>query len=92
MAKSITSGQERQYERMMADVAKRALEIVSPDKEGMQRLLGCGDELRSNFIDSLRRHLISNQFASKEVPFNYGYFSGYNPKPSLEDNLADLER
>jgi len=53
-SKAITEGQARQYTRLVEDAARcgadLALEKVSMDQEGMQRLLGRGGDLKSAVV------------------------------------------
>lgn len=52
---SITSDQRRQYNRFTQDGARKALAIVGPDKEGLQRLFGRGDEWHDYLIAGIAR-------------------------------------
>ena len=47
---SITSKQRRQYNQFTQDGARKALTIVCPDKDGLQRLFGRGDEWQNHLI------------------------------------------
>jgi len=88
----ITDGQKKQYKRFVEDATNRgvelALEKVSLDKTGFQRLLENGDEFNSTIaeviVSKTRELSVSNQFADEEVKSSYGYLSGYKPKGITE--------
>lgn len=97
MSTSITSekrteDQEKQARRMLEDLTKSAVELalkkVNPDKDGLQRLLGQGDEIGSEMNDfviaQFQARTVTNQFANEEVASSYGYLSGYKPKGITE--------
>ncbi len=85
MAKTlITSGQEKQYKRLVEDAADKALVKANLDKDGLQKLIENGDEFQSRIMVAIKELSISNQFASEEVESSYGYLSGYKPKPIVE--------
>ena len=92
MTTSITSGQEKQYKRLVEDAAQRAaqlaLEKVSLDNPSIQRLFEHGDELRTAIAELVvaktRELSVSNQFADEETASNYVYPSGYNVKGITE--------
>lgn len=83
-----TEDQERQLRQMAEAITvsgvKLALEKVNPDREGLQRLLGQGDEIKSAMADfwlnQLRYRAVTNQYADEEVESSYRYLSGYSPK------------
>ena len=85
---SITSGQLKQITRFTEDATAKGLEAaltkVSPDQEGMQRVIENGDEYTArieNAIETALRELsVSNQYANEEVSSNYGYPDGYRVK------------
>ncbi len=52
---SITSRQRHQYNRFTQDGARKALTTVDPDKDGLQRLFGRGDEWQDYLIAGVRR-------------------------------------
>lgn len=52
---SITSKQRSQYNRFTQDGARKALTIVDPDKDGLQRLFGRGDEWQDYLIAGIAR-------------------------------------
>ncbi len=52
---SITSKQRSQYHRFTQDGARKALTIVGPDKDGLQRLFGRGDEWQDYLIAGIAR-------------------------------------
>jgi hypothetical protein len=52
---SITSDQRKQYNRFTQDGARKALTIVSPDKDGLQRFFGRGDEWQDYLIAGIAR-------------------------------------
>ncbi|MEK9170090.1 MAG: hypothetical protein AAB674_00375, partial [Patescibacteria group bacterium] len=82
---SLTSGQEEQYRRLVADAARHgaslALKKVGLDKDGLQRLLGRGDQLKAALAELIvaksRELSISDKFADEEVKSSYAYPSGY---------------
>ena len=85
---SITSGQLKQITRFTEDATAKGLEAalakVSPDQEGMQRVIENGDEYTArieNAIEMTLRELsINSQYANEEVRSNYGYPDGYRVK------------
>ncbi len=81
---SITAGQKKQYKRFIEDVAEKALEEASLDKDGIQKLIERGDEFQADIIASIRKLSVSNQFADEETDSSYGYLSGYKPKGITE--------
>ncbi len=92
MTTSITSGQEKQYKRLVEDAAQHAaqlaLEKISLDKTGIQRLFERGDELTeaiAELVVAKTRELSgSDQFADEEVASNYVYPSGYRVRSITE--------
>jgi len=52
---SITSNQRRQYNRFTQDGARKALTTVNPDKDGLQRLFGRGDEWQDHLAAGIAR-------------------------------------
>ena len=52
---SITSDQRRQFNRFTQDGARKALTTVNPDKGGLQRLFGRGDEWQDYLIAGIAR-------------------------------------
>jgi hypothetical protein len=89
---SITSGQKEQYEHVVTSAARHgaslALEKVEADDVGWQRVVEHGDELRTAIAEVVvaKTHelSVSNQYADEEGTSNYGYLSGYQPKPIAE--------
>ncbi len=89
---SITQGQQKQLRRFIEDLFAGATDLVlaqvSMDKDGLQKLLERGDELKTPTIATLvakaRELSISNQFASEEVRSNYSYPKGYRVKGIIE--------
>lgn len=81
MITSITSGQEKQYQRLVEDAASfgrdLALKKVPLDRDGLQRLFENGDEFKSAvakvIVAKTRELSISNQFADEEVRSTYTY-------------------
>ncbi len=61
---SITSKQRTQYNRFVADGARKALTTVNPDKEGLQQLFARGDEWQSYLVAGIR------QFSSKTPDYS----------------------
>ena len=51
----ITSAQRKQFRRFVEDMCHRALEEVSPDKDGLQRLLARGGEFQAYGVAGIRR-------------------------------------
>ena len=66
---TITEGQEKQYKRFVEDAAARgaklALEQVSLDKDGLQRLLARGDE----FITAIAEVIVAKTRELSELPY-----------------------
>ena len=85
---SVTNGQEKSYKRLVVDAAEKAVELVLEkkflDKDGMQALLGRGDELSAAVIEAIvntsKKLGVSNQFASEKVSSNYKYPVEYTMK------------
>ncbi len=96
---SITSGQEKQYRRLIDDAkdhgVKLALEKVPLDSDSMQLVLGHGDEIRTAVAEVIvaktREFSVSNQYADEEVKSLYDYPSGYSVK-SLEQQTDILRK
>ena len=89
---SITSGQEKQFKRFVEDAAEQALKKVGLDKDGLQMLIGNGDEFQADIVASIRKHSISNQFADEEVASNYGYLSGYRKPKGITEQTNILRQ
>lgn len=95
-----TEDQEKQLRRMFEDLAKSAAELalkkVNPDRDGLQRLLGQGDEVGSEFNDfviaQLQKRTVTNQFADEEVASKYGYLSGYKKPKGITDQTNILRQ
>lgn len=85
---SITSGQEKQYRRLIEDAAQHganlALDKVPLDADGIQKLLGHGDEIRTAvaevIVSKIRELSVSNQFVSEETESSRTYPDGYSVK------------
>jgi hypothetical protein len=86
---AITDGQRKQYLRFVEDAAERALKEVDLDKGGLQTLIEHGDEFQTRIITGIRELAGRNLFADEEVESEYGYLSGYQPKPT-NDQIARL--
>ena len=52
---SITSDQQKQYNRFLEDAGNRALNEVEPDKDGLQRLFARGGEFQAYVVAGIRR-------------------------------------
>lgn len=52
---SITSDQRKQYNRFTQDGARKALTVVNPDKDGLQRLFSRGDEWQNYLMAGIVR-------------------------------------
>lgn len=85
-----TEDQERQLRQMAEAITvsgvRLALEKVNPNRDGIQRLLGEGDEIKSAmaefWLNQLRTRATSNKYASEVVTSAYAYPPEYNgPKP-----------
>lgn len=91
---SITSGQRKQYFRFVEDAAERALEEVSPDKDGIQRIIEHGDEfssiIRNAATGALKDLSVSDKSKDEEVKSNYGYLSGYRKPVEVSDQIDIL--
>ena len=101
MTTSITSGQKKQYQRLIEDAASfgrnLALKKVPLDKDGLQRLFEKGDDLKSAVAEVIvaqtRELSRANQFANEEVKSSYKYPKEYKgPKPLSQqiDALAKI--
>lgn len=60
---SITSDQRRQYNRLVADAARKALTAAGSDKDSLQRLFGRGGEFQEYLATGIR------QFGSKQPDY-----------------------
>ncbi len=80
----ITPGQKKQYKRFVEDAADKAFAEIGLDKDGLQKLIGNGDEFQSRIVAAVRELSVNNQFADEEVESSYGYLSGYQPKGITE--------
>lgn len=87
---AITDGQKKQYLRFVEDATEKALKETGLDKDGIQKLIEHGDEFQSRIIAAIGELSVSNQFADEEVESEYGYLSGYSPKP-FADQIARLK-
>jgi hypothetical protein len=86
---SITSGQEKQYKRLVEDAAERALQQLDLDKDSMQRLIESGDDFQAAIVSNIRELSNSNRFASEEMASHRGYPNGYKAR-SLEIQIETL--
>ena len=84
----ITSGQEKQIIRFGSDSVEAALKTLGLDKVGAQRVIEHGDEFTATVRNAVQVALqslsVTDQFADEEVESEYGYLSGYEPKPIVE--------
>ena len=90
MNTSITSGQERQYDKFVGDAAKKALREIGLDKNGLQRIFERGDKLQSAIMSTLKEisapnFSLSHTFKLK-VPENYDHFTQLR---SFRENYRD---
>lgn len=81
---AITAGQQKQYKRFVEDAADKALAEVGLDKDGIQKLIGNGDEFQVDIIASIKKYSISNEFADEEVKSSYTYPKHYKVKGITE--------
>jgi hypothetical protein len=88
-----TDGQEKQLKRLLEDGAPKAyallLKKLDPDKDGMDRLLGNGDEVVNAMVDAIlekaRVFTTPDQYADEEASSDYRYPEEYKgPKPLNE--------
>ncbi|MBI2550814.1 hypothetical protein HYV73_00510 [Candidatus Uhrbacteria bacterium] len=82
--KALTPGQQTQFNRFVEDGARKALNEVVLDNEGLQMLLENGGEFHEDIVASIHRLSRTNQYASEENPCQIGYSSGYRMKPISE--------
>ncbi|MBU0706827.1 hypothetical protein KKG41_00460 [Patescibacteria group bacterium] len=85
----ITSGQSKQIKRFGSDAVESGLEEAGLDKDGVQRVIKRGDDLKAAIkaatITALKGLSVSNQFAGEEVQSDRTYPSEYTgPKPIRE--------
>lgn len=52
---SITSDQQKQFNRFVEDASNRALKEIGPDKDGLQRLFGRGGEFQAYLVAGINR-------------------------------------
>jgi hypothetical protein len=96
---SITSGQEKQYRRLLDDAKDHGIELalkkVPLDTDGMQMILSHGDEIRDAVAETIvaktKEFSVSNQFANEEVKSSYAYPDGYAVK-TLEQQTDILRK
>ena len=94
---SITSGQEKQYERFVEDAARRGaalgLKKVPMTKRDLQRLFEHGGEFQTAIAEIIvsKTHELSvgYQFADEEVSSNHTYPEDYKPK-GITEQIACL--
>ncbi len=92
-----TEGQETNLKRLLEDGAKRTytllLKKLDPDKDGMDRLLGNGDQVVNAMVDagleSARLFTTPNLYVDEEVPSNYTYPPEYQMLP-IEEQIKKL--
>jgi hypothetical protein len=96
-----TEGQEKQFKRLLEDGVPKALVLalkkLNPDKDGMDRLLGNGDEVINAMVDAVlekaREFTTPDQYADEEVESSYAYPEEYKgPRPIAEQirTLANI--
>ena len=74
-----TAKQKKQFRDLVGTGAAHGVNIAlgELDKDGLDKLLGNGDELRAAVIETVtkkaRELSISNQFANEEVSSSYAY-------------------
>lgn len=103
MKESITSekrteGQEKQLKRLLEDGAPRAYALIlkklDPDKDGMDRLLGNGDEIINAIVDAglkkAREFITPDQYADEEVESEYRYPEKYKGPLPIKDQVTML--
>jgi hypothetical protein len=85
---SITSGQKKQYSRLIEDAAEWVFKRINVPKDDFQKVIERGDEFQSDIetaiMSSIKKLAISDQFIDEEVESSYGYLSVYKPKGITE--------
>lgn len=96
-----TEGQEKTLKRQLQDGADRLYDLIlkklNPDREGMERLKGNGDELIDAIVDAglekARIFATPDQYSDEEVESSYEYPPEYKgPRPVKEQikKLAEI--
>jgi hypothetical protein len=86
----MTEAQRTAFLRFVGDALEAALEEVEMDGAALERLLGKKKELQACFVSAIRELSVNEQYADEEVASDYGYLSGYSPKP-LAGQIATLK-
>jgi hypothetical protein len=96
---SATDEQLKQLARVASDAAEKAVKDyfkgVAVSKKGAQRVHASPDfaaRVREATVLALADLSVTDKYKDEEVSSKYGYLSGYNGNPTLEANLADLEK
>lgn len=93
-----TGDQESQIMRMLEDLGKAGAALgmrkVNPDRDGTQRMIENGDEMKeevnSFYISLFEKYGTANQFADERVDSSYQYPAGYNGAKPIEEQIAAI--
>lgn len=93
-----TEGQEKTLKRQLQDGADRLYDLIlkklNPDREGMERLKGNGDELIDAIVDAglekARIFATPDQYSDEEVESSYEYPSEYNGPLPIKEQIQKL--
>ncbi len=80
----IISDYEKQYLRLVEDVARQALKEFGLDQDGMRKLSDNWDKFQSRIMAAILECSVSSQFADEETTSIHGYPEGYKPKDIAE--------
>jgi len=81
---SITSGQKKQFMRLVEDAADRAIKEADLDKDRLQRLIENGNELQDCIVATIKEFPAIYYFINEEVVSHRGYPKGYKVKGITE--------
>lgn len=88
---SITQGQLKQYKRLIEDAGDRAIAEGNLDKDGLQRLLGNGDQLQADLIASVQRLAAPEPVCGWTEKDGIIYFDVTSDGTTGEDWISRLE-
>lgn len=91
---SATDGQLKQINRVAADAAEKAINEFGLNKDQAQRVHGNAEfaaRIRAAVTTALTDLAITDRYKDEEVESEYGYLSGYQPKPFM-DQVAILQQ
>jgi len=95
-----TVGQEKQLKRLLEDGWPKAYALLlkkfNPDKDGMDRLLGKGDEIVNAMTDAIlekaREFTVVDRYADEEVESSYRYPDEYKGPWPIKEQIMKLAK